>query len=159
MKNNALKKYRDPFYSLFDGWDEVFEDWGKGLDKFVNTLPDPFDYPYYRTVKSVGRVNLASEDDHYKVELTAPGFTKEEMTIEMKDNVLTISGEHKADKTDEGKNYTRREFAKSSFTRSFKVPTNVTGDVDAKFENGILTLSLKKKELPPKEEIKKIEIK
>ena len=152
---NTLKKYEPIFGSfledLSDGWNE--------FEKAFENFPAVFEYPYYRTVKSVGHVNLGSDDKEYKVEVSAPGFTKEELKIELDNNILRIKGEHAVEKKDESKNYTRREFSKNSFNRSFRVPANVSGEIDAKFENGILTVGIKKKELPPKEEPKKIEIK
>ena len=152
---NALKNYRDPVDTFLD---TIF-DWGDDFGKFVEDFPKSFEYPVWRTRSTVGQVNLSGDEKEYKVEVSAPGFTKEELNIELKDNILSIRGEHKVENVDEGKNYSRKEFCRNSFQRNFKVPANVTGEVNAKFENGILNISLTKKELPPKEEPKKIEIK
>jgi HSP20 family protein len=156
MKKDALKKYKDPLDSFIEDLSEGFNEFGVGLNK---VFENAFEYPYYKTVKSVGHVNLSGDEKEYKVEVAAPGFTKEELNIELNNNILTIKGEHAVETKEEKKNYTRREFSKNSFDRSFRVPSNVTGEVEAKFENGVLTVGLKKKELPPKEEPKRIEIK
>ena len=153
--NNKLKKYKEPLDSLFEDLGEGFNQFGNDLNKMFADFPTIFDYPYYKTVKTVGQVNLGGDDKEYKVEVSAPGFTKEDLKIELSDNILNIKGEH----IDEKKDYSRKEFAKNSFDRSFRVPENITGEIDAKFENGILTIGIKKKELPPKVEPKKIEIK
>lgn len=150
MKNNDLKLYRDPFDYLMDGFG--------GLTKYLDGFKD-IDYPYYKSNKSVGHVNLSSDEKQYSLEITAPGFTKEELSIDLKDNILTIKGEHSTEVNDGDKKYSRCEFTRSSFTRSFTVPENASGEVEAKLENGILFIDLKKKELPPKEEVKRIEIK
>lgn len=146
----ALKKCRDPWDSMFENF--LGNEFGKIMEQF------PLEYPYYRLSKSYGKVNLYSDDKEYKVEVSAPGFTKEELNIDVKNGVLNIKGEH-TEKKEEKKTYTRKEFSKCSFSRSFTIPEDVTGEVDAKFEDGILYLSLPKEELPPKAEIKKIEIK
>jgi HSP20 family protein len=151
---NALKNYRDPVEQFVDN---LF-DWGDNVGKFFEDIPKTFDYPMFRAVKSVGHVNLSSDEKEYKVEILAPGFNKDELNIELKDGLLSIKGEQSIEKTDEDKNYSRKEFCRNAFQRSFKVPTNITGEVDAKFENGVISINLKKKELPPKEEPKKIEI-
>lgn len=153
MKKDVIKKYKDPFYSFFD---ETFN----GLGNELNRVFDGFmEYPYYRTVKNYGRCNLQNTDIGYLIDVSAPGFTKDELKVEMEDSILTVTGEHSNKVEEEKKNYSRREFSKSSFTRSFRVPDNITGEVNAKFENGVLSVSLPKKELPPKTDPKKIEIK
>lgn len=141
----TLKKCRDPFDTFFL---DLGTEFGKIMDQF------PLEYPLYKSTKT-GQVNLSVGENDYSVEVSAPGFTKEELSVELKDHILTIKGEHVEDK----KNYSMKEFSKNSFSRSFTVPKDITGEVIAKFENGLLYLSLGKKELPPKEEPKKIEIK
>jgi HSP20 family protein len=150
MKNRDLKIYRDPFEYLSDGFGD--------LTKYLEGFKD-IEYPYYKSNKSVGHVNLSSDETQYSLEVTAPGFTKEELSIDLKDNVLTVKGEHTTEVNESDKKYSRREFSRSSFARSFTVPENASGEIDAKLENGILFIDLKKKELPPKEEVKRIEIK
>ena len=153
MKKEALRKYKDPFYSFFD---DAFSGVGNELSKVIDGF---MEYPYYRTVKNHGQCNLQNTDTEYLIDVSAPGFTKEELKVEIEDNLLTVKGEHLNKIEEEKKNYSRREFSKNSFTRSFKIPENITGDVNAKFENGVLSVSFPKKELPPKTDSKQIEIK
>jgi HSP20 family protein len=83
------------------------------------------------------------------VELAAPGKKKEDFNIELEDNVLTISSEarsEKEEKDNEGK-YTRREFSYSSFKRAFTLPETVNDyEINASYENGVLHITLPKKE-------------
>lgn len=146
---NALRKYRDPFIDIFDGISTF-------VDEFNYNM---FDYPYYRTINNVGKVNIEESENEYKIDVSVPGFTKEDLKIDLNDGVLIVSAEHKSESVDDKKNYSRKEFSKKSFSRSFRIPENITEDVDAKLDNGILSLSIKKKELPPKVDPKKIEIK
>jgi HSP20 family protein len=122
------------------------------LDRFFDN-----DYEWYR--KSNGLVNISEEKDGYMIEVSAPGFTKEELKINIEEKILTVTGEHKEEKNDSDENYTRKEFSKQSFERSFSIPDDIDGDgFDAKFENGVLKVSIKKK-LLPKSDPKQIEIK
>jgi len=99
----------------------------------------------------VPAVNLSEEEGHYIVELSAPGFDKNDFKIEIKEGILTVSGKHEAEKEVKEKNFTRKEFNYGSFQRSFSLPQEINEEaVDAKYENGILKIAL-----PKKEEIKK----
>ena len=107
---------------------------------------------------SVPSVNIIENPSNFKVELAAPWMERKDFKIEIDNNSLTISGEKKEEKKEDTENYRRREFSYNAFNRSFDLPENVITDkIDAKYENGILHLSLPKKEvtiLKPKKEIK-----
>jgi HSP20 family protein len=144
MKNLIL---RNPFEKSFGFYLDRFfdnEDWFRG----------------FPITKQNGQVNVVEENDGYKIEISAPGFTRDELNINLEDGVLTINGEHKEEKDNSEKNYTRKEFSKQSFSRSFSIPEDINDNgFDAKFENGVLTLSCKKQEQLPKPDPKRIEIK
>lgn len=123
--------------------------------------PDVFDIDtdlLNLTSSSVPSVNIIENPSDFKVELAAPGMERKDFKIEIDNNSLTISGEKKEEKKEDTENYRRREFSYNAFNRSFDLPENVIADkIDAKYENGILHLSLPKKEvtiLKPKKEIK-----
>jgi HSP20 family protein len=126
------------------------------IDRFFDN-----DYDWFRPQKTNGQVNISEGKDGYTIEVTAPGFSKEELNIDIDNKVLTITGEHKEEKNDSNENYTRKEFCKQSFQRSFTIPDDVDLEkgFDAKFENGVLTVSVQKPKELPKVEPKKIEIK
>lgn len=93
-------------------------------------------------------VNVKESEAAFSLELVAPGFKKENFNIEIDNDMLTISSETKAEsiEKEEGK-FTRREFRTASFKRSFKLPENVKADkINATYTDGILYLSLPKKE-------------
>jgi HSP20 family protein len=92
-------------------------------------------------------VNVKEHDKNYEVEVAAPGFEKKDFNIEVNNGVLTISGEKKTENKKEDGKYTHREFGYTSFSRSFNLPANTTeSDVQAKYDGGILKLSIAKKE-------------
>ena len=97
---------------------------------------------------SVPPVNIRETDTSYEVELSAPGKRKEDFNIEVENDLLTISSEHKNENTtEEGGKFTRREFSFSSFRRSFTLPETVKeDDIRASYDNGILKINLPKRE-------------
>jgi HSP20 family protein len=104
-------------------------------------------------------VNIIENGKDFKIELAAPGFEKKDFKIEVLDGLLNISAEKEEESEKKEINYRRREFAYSSFSRSFTLPENsVTEKIDAKYENGILRLSLPKKEMSVSKPIKEIKI-
>lgn len=109
-------------------------------------------------VSKLPSVNITEGDKNFKIELAAPGFEKKDFKIEADNGLLTISSEKEKEDKEETDNYRRREFSYSSFRRSFQLPENSIQDkIEAKYENGVLKLTLPKKEISiskPKKEIK-----
>lgn len=102
------------------------------------------DMPVSTTVPSV---NVIEGKDEYKIDIAAPGLNKEDYNIEVNENVLTISSEKKHENEEKDEKYLRREFTYSSFRRSFALPEDVSEDkINASHKDGILTISLPKKE-------------
>jgi len=96
---------------------------------------------------AVPPVNIRETDNAFEVELSAPGKTKEDFNIEIDNDMLTISSEQKTENTVEDGKYTRKEFSHSAFRRSFTLPETVKeDDIHAAYENGILKITLPKKE-------------
>ena len=92
-------------------------------------------------------VNISENEGSYHVEVVAPGFKKEDFKVKVDDDILTISAETKTENAQEGKNkeYTRREYTSSSFSRSFQLPENVKDDsITASYQDGILKLEMPK---------------
>jgi len=107
----------------------------------------------------VPAVNVSEEADKFNVELSAPGFEKNDFKIEVNKDRLTVSGEHKVETEKKETNFTRKEFSYGSFQRSFTLPENVnTEAIDAKYENGILKLVLPKKEKEKENGLKTITV-
>ena len=123
-------------------------------------LTDFFDDDWTRDLfmkeKSPIAVNVVDNETNYEIEIAAPGFKKKDFNVETENGILTISAKTELKKEEEEKNYTRREFSSREFSRSFTLPENVLkGDISAGYEDGVLTLMLKKvkAELPDKKVI------
>ena len=108
------------------------------------------------------KTDVRDTKDGYELDIDMPGFAKEDIKAELKDGYLTISAASKKDndQKDENGKYIRRERYAGSCSRSFYVGDQISQeDVKAKFENGILKLSIpKKEEKPAVEENKYISI-
>lgn len=101
--------------------------------------------------------DIKETKDSYQLEMELPGYGKDEVHAEIKDGYLTVTAARNEnnDKKDENGRYVRRERYTGTVTRSFYVGENIEPeDIHAKFENGILTLSIPK-EVPKKEETKR----
>lgn len=96
---------------------------------------------------SAFRTDVVDTGDAYQLEAELPGFAKEDIKIDVENDVLTVSAEHKSETKEENekKNFVKRERFYGSYTRSFDVSgINVDG-IEAKYENGVLTLTMPKK--------------
>jgi HSP20 family protein len=92
-------------------------------------------------------VNIRESEDAFILDLAAPGKKKEDFKINLDNNVLSISAEQKQQDEETNERWTRREFAYSSFTRSFTLPKSVDLDkIKADYKDGILAVSLPKRE-------------
>jgi HSP20 family protein len=104
-----------------------------------------FETDWFRRMQVIPAVNVLEKDKEFEIELAAPGLEKKDFNITVDNGVLTISCEKETEKEDKDKNYTRREYSYTNFSRSFTLPDNVNADkVNARYENGILRLTLPK---------------
>jgi len=116
--------------------------------RFSNVFDQLFsDNQYYKTYDngySKPAANISESEESFELELAIPGLRKEEVKINIENNLLSISSEKQKESE---VNYSRREFVYKSFNRSFSLPKSVDVDkIKAKHENGVLSISLPKKE-------------
>ena len=103
-------------------------------------------------------VDVKENEKNYEVYLDLPGLSKNDVSIEVSERILTISGERKNTIEEDNDYGCCREVNYGKFSRSFNLPENVDeNDIKAKFTNGVLSLTLKKVE-PVKPKIKHVEI-
>ena len=116
-------------------WDDFFN------DRFFNQLNPATGN------SSTPAVNVSEDEKGYTIEVAAPGLSRKDFSLEVDDDILTISTEQKESKEEKKQNYLRREFNYHTFKRSFRLPETVDQEqIRATHESGILTLSLPKKE-------------
>lgn len=125
---------------------------------FMDDFFDDFAHSAYYRPNRIGAIpamkaDVQELDNAYQIDLELPGFQKEDLKAELKDGYLTIQATHqdKNEEKDEKGRYIRQERYTGHYQRSFYVGEDVTQeDVHAAFENGILKLSIPKKEAQPK---------
>jgi len=125
------------FNSIFD---ELFNEFPVKMESRLNFPP----------------VNIHENENSFELELNVPGRNKEDFKVSIENGMLTVSFEKKEENKVEGQKTLRREFSYQSFKRSFNLDENIDADnIQAKYENGILSLTLPKKEQskPAKKEI------
>ncbi|OGU27108.1 MAG: heat-shock protein Hsp20 [Ignavibacteria bacterium GWA2_35_9] len=129
------------------------ENWNEKIHRFFNDF-QVTDFNYYP------HIDISDDENNIYVEAEIPGVKKEDIKITLQDNILTISGEKKNTKEEKDKkNFFRSERVYGSFTRSFTLPEDINPDsVEAKFENGILNISIQKAQ-PKKTAEKFIQVK
>ncbi len=103
---------------------------------------------YSSTSTTMPSVNIRETADNYEVEVAAPGMEKKDFKITLDGNLLTISSSKQQSNEETNDRYTRREFSYQAFQRSFELPKDVVDEdnINARYENGLLYLSIPKKE-------------
>lgn len=93
------------------------------------------------------RTDLLETDNSYRIRLDLPGMTKEDITINLQNNTLTVRGERKSERTDEEEDYVRVERAFGTFHRTFTLPDAVDDqNIEAGYKDGVLTIDVPKTE-------------
>jgi len=121
---------------------------------------DLFNWPSSSsTGTSIPKVNIYETDSEFHVEMAAPGMTKDDFKVELDNNMLTISSQKETETEDEKKNYQRREYSYQSFVRTFHLPDSAEAEkINAKYVDGVLNLSIPKKEEAKRKPAKTIKI-
>jgi HSP20 family protein len=149
MSTITLWRPRRELLSLDESLARFFDDWFIG-PRTLWAMP---------TLSSVFPVDVYRKNGSLVIKAEVPGVTSDELDISVKDNVLTISGETKAEEEVKEENYVRRERRYGSFSRSLALPVEAEGNkAEAAFEDGVLTVTIPVAEAPRPEAIK-IEVK
>ena len=97
--------------------------------------------------RSVPPANIVETKDDYRIELQAPGFSKADFSIKLENQILNISAEGSEAGEESEFTFVRHEFSRKAFTRSFRLSHRVdSSNISAKFENGILLVTIPKAE-------------
>ncbi|MCA9739891.1 MAG: Hsp20/alpha crystallin family protein [Deferribacteres bacterium] len=98
-------------------------------------------------------VDISEDDNNFYLNVDLPGMTKDQVKVRFEDGMLSITGEKKSEKEEKKVNYHRVERSFGRFERSFRVPSRISANkIDAKFDKGVLTVTMPKaEEAKPKE--------
>ena len=140
--------------------EDMFDDFMRDFPFFDENAGNKIEKKLYgRHAKNMMKTDIKEQEDGYELEMDLPGFTKDEITAELKDGYLTISAAKGLDKDEQEKEtgkYIRRERYAGACQRSFYVGEDVTEqDIKAEFKHGMLKLFVPKKEAKPVVETKK----
>ena len=105
-------------------------------------LEDFFDDFVTRSDNSMMKCDIYEKDGNYKIELDVPGFDKKDIKIECKNGYLTITAKRTLEEDSSTKNYIRKERSYGEYTRSFYLGDVDTNNIEAKFNNGTLLITV-----------------
>jgi HSP20 family protein len=136
---SIVKRNQWPFSDMPALFNDVFTrdlwNWGTENNSSTNT--------------TIPSINVKETNDNFEVEVAAPGMSKKDFKVELDGSLLTITSERQSNNEEkEGERFTRREFSYQSFQRTFRLPKEVVDEdkIQARYENGLLLLTIPKKE-------------
>jgi len=133
--NHTLRDLQREVDSIFDQF------FGRGEDDETSTVWAP-------------RTDLSETDEAFRIRLDVPGMKKEDITVNLQNNTLTVSGERSSERTEEGEEYVRVERAFGNFHRTFTLPDAVDQEnVEASYEDGVLTINVPKTDTSTRRQI------
>lgn len=141
----------------------IFNDWLRP-DTILNK--DLFDleteFLPVRLGVNIPSVNIKETPEEYTLEVAAPGLERKDFNVEVENHTLTVSAEKeekKEEKEEKTDGYSRKEYSYNSFCRAFALPENVREtDVNAVYQNGILTIHVPKVKETPVKQVRKIDV-
>jgi len=135
---------------------DVFNDFDRD---FFRAMRDPENALYGQRAPHMMKTDVRETEDSYELDMDLPGFKKDEISLDLNNGTLTVSTNKSMEKKDEDKNgkVLRQERYAGSMSRSFYVGDHITEeDVKARFEDGVLRISVPKKDAKKVEEKKTI---
>jgi len=148
MTKLHIKPSREEFMVPFDS---LFDDI---IQKTMPSFTDEFGINFFGS-NSYPKVDVIDYSDKIIIEAEIPGLSKEEVSVDLEENVLTVSGSKNKKQDNSDIKYIRKELKRSSFKRSFKLGENINQKkVNADFNNGILLITLPKREPEKPKKIK-----
>lgn len=156
-QRQSEKQLPGPIGQLQQEMDQLLDSFFKGFgyspfrtgSLFTSSLTDELLKP---------TLDIGATDKEYAISIEVPGVDQKDIKLDIVNNTMTISGEKKQEKEEKEKNYYRMERAYGSFQRVLSLPEDADQDkVAAHFKNGVLTITIARKELP-QSEVKQIEI-
>ena len=138
-----------PFRRRGRGLTEREDPFNQMVDSFFNDALSVFEGGF--------KTDIKEEEDKFVLEAELPGMTKDDIELEINENILTIKARKEDERREEQKNYIRRERRTGSYQRSFRIKNVNEEEIKARHENGILIVDLPKEE-PSRPKRKTIDI-
>ncbi len=147
MATQALTRLSERMPSFFD---DFFKPWNEWINKENG----------WNRLMNLPAVNISEQKNEYQLSVAIPGMKKDDFKLDVDGNILTISSEKEENREEKDKKFTRKEYNYSSFSRSFTLPDDVEKEkVEATYEEGILKVSLPRKEPVKNSQAKHIAVK
>lgn len=144
-KSMARRSAADPFMTLHQEIDRLFDDFMRGWPAID------------RAAEFVPQMDVTESDKEIEITVELPGLEEKDLQVNVADNILTITGEKKAEKEEKNKNYRLYERSYGSFSRSIELPAGIDADaIKASLSNGVLKVTVPK---PAPAQVKKVEVK
>lgn len=136
-----------PWGGLSKEFDSIFEDFRRSFSELMMPFNSSLPLGRWDIDLRSPSIDLIDEGDHYTLTAELPGFNKDQVDVSVDEDRVTLRAERKDENEQKNKNYLRSERSYSAFQRSISLPEEVdTSKVDGGMKNGILRLTLPKKE-------------
>lgn len=122
--------------------------WGlqSNINRLFDAFMNPFDESVFTDNKVMPKLDIAELKDKYEIKAELPGMDENDINLSLEDGVLKISGEKKSETENKEKGYYLKECSYGSFSRSVRLPDNISEDeIAANFRKGVLTIDMPKK--------------
>lgn len=131
----SREEFVTPFDSLFDDI----------IQKALPSFSEEFGISFFGN-NSYPKVDVIDHDNGLEIQAEIPGLSKDDVSVDLEEDVLSIIGKKRSDKSDRPLKYIRKELKRSNFKRSFKLNNNFNlSKIKAEFDNGLLCISIPKK--------------
>ncbi len=145
-------------------FDSIFDDFRKSFDVLMRPYFPPLEMQMLERPGALSiryaPLDVIDEGDHYLVHVELPGFSKENVEVQINSDGLSVRAKKEMEKEEKKKNYLHRERAYSAFERSLSFPEEVNPEnAEGEMKNGVLELKVSKKEPRPEVKARKIELK
>ena len=157
-KNNAITPHAE--WGLSNSFEDVFDEFKRSFDQLMTPFVPFFDQSPASVQTRAPFIDLIDEGEFYRINAELPGFTKDNVNVQITKSGMILHAERKSEKEDRGENYLRHERGYSSLQRRLDFPEEVNPDkVEGTLNNGVLELRIPKHEAKPGEKPKRVQLK
>ncbi len=143
MAKKPVKKPAFPQMPSFSGFEGVFDNFRRDMEKSFFSFPR-IEIPSFPNLQE-SSCDVIDEGKQLRVKINVPGVTKKDVHLNVTDNSLEISAEHKEESEEKKKNYLRKERSQVSYYRTLPLPDKISsGKTKAKLSDGVLEVTLPK---------------